>query len=85
MSIISTPITVDSLVIRAWKTDPSVQYEIGQVVEVKENNGQHPTHGDVTVQWLGGYYTNELYQELHHIEVSLETYIPRPPSYRGKR
>ena len=69
MYTISTPITIDSLVIRAWKTDPDYQYEVGKVIEVKENKGEHPTHGDVRVQWQRGFETNELYQELYHIEV----------------
>ena len=69
MSNISAPITTDSFVIRAWKTDPDYQYEVGKVIEVKENKGQHPTYGDVRVQWQRGFETNELYQELYHIEV----------------
>ena len=63
------PISMGSLVTRAWKTDPNYQYELGKVIEVKDNKGQHPTHGDVRVQWQRGFETNELYQELYHIEI----------------
>ena len=69
LSTITTPITINSLVTRAWKTDPDVQYEIGKVIEVKEQTGGHPLYGDVRVQWQRGFETNELYQELYHIEV----------------
>jgi len=45
MYTISTPITINSLVTRAWKTDPDYQYEVGKVIEVKDNAGQHPHTG----------------------------------------
>ena len=69
MYTITTPITLNSLVTRAWKTDPDYQYEVGKVIEVKDNAGQHPLYGDVRVQWQRGFETNELYQELYHVEV----------------
>tara|TARA_R100000008_G_scaffold85286_1_gene74807 strand:+ start:1471 stop:1644 length:174 start_codon:yes stop_codon:yes gene_type:complete len=42
MNTISTPITINSLVIRAWKTDPNYQYEVGKVIEVKDNEWTTP-------------------------------------------
>ena len=75
MNTITTPITMNSLVVRAWRTDPNYQYEIGRVIEVKDNAGERPLYGDVRVQWQRGFETNELYQELYHIEVKGESKV----------
>ena len=75
LSTITTPITLNSFVTRAWKTDPDYQYEVGKVIEVKDNKGDHPTYGDVRVQWQRGFETNELYQEFYLVEVRGEKQV----------
>ena len=34
--MLDTPIELDSLVIRAWKTNPKSQFELGKVIRVRE-------------------------------------------------
>ena len=68
---LQTPIRLDSLVQRAWKTDPEHQYELGAVIGVYDGDDYH-LHGDIMVQWANGAVRNELYCELHHIEIREE-------------
>ena len=70
MYTISTPITIDSLVIRAWKTDPDYQYEVGKVIEVKEQTGEHPLYGDVRVQWQRGIVMSAALQSIKKAEAN---------------
>ena len=65
---LETPIELNSLVQRAWKTDPKYQYEIGAVIGVYDGDDYH-LHGDIMVQWANGSVQNELYCELHHIRI----------------
>ena len=61
-------ITKGSLVVRAWKTDPAYQYEVGIVTEVTQSPKIHDH--DVRVLWQRRFKTGELFQELYHVEVS---------------
>ena len=40
-------ITKGSLVVRAWKTDPAYQYEIGIVTEVTQSRSQRQKRNEV--------------------------------------
>ena len=68
---LKTPISLNSLVVRAWKTDPACQYEVGAVIGVYDNDDWHLT-GDIMVHWANGAVQNELYCELHHVEIREE-------------
>ena len=68
---LQTPIRLDSLVQRAWKTDPLYQYELGKVIGVYDGD-DYLVHGDIMVQWANGVVRNELYCELNHVEVKEE-------------
>ena len=67
--MLDTPIELDSLVIRAWKTNPKSQFELGKVIQVREEHEDYLIHGDVRIEWAFGGESNELFQELHHVEV----------------
>ena len=67
--MLDTPIELDSLVIRAWKTNPKSQFELGKVIQVREEQEDYLIYGDVRVEWAFGGESNELFQELHHVEV----------------
>ena len=68
---LQTPIRLDSLVQRAWKTYPAYQYELGRVIGVYDGD-DYLLHGDIMVQWANGVVQNELYCELNHVEVKEE-------------
>ena len=65
---LETPIELNSFVVRAWKTDPEHQYEIGAVIGVYDGDDYH-LHGDIMVQWASGAVQNELCCELQHIRL----------------
>jgi hypothetical protein len=65
---LEAPIELNSLVVRAWKTDPKCQYEIGAVIGVYDGDDYH-LHGDIMVQWANGAVRNELCCELQHIRL----------------
>jgi len=65
---LETPIELNSFVVRAWKTDPEYQHEIGAVIGVYDGDDYH-LHGDIMVQWANGAVRNELYCELNHVEI----------------
>ena len=68
LTLTKEPIRKGSTVVRAWKVDPTHQYEVGVVTEVTESPqiGDH----DVRVTWARGFATGELYQELYHVELN---------------
>ena len=67
--MLDTPIELDSLVIRAWKTHPKSQFELGKVIRVREKQEDYLIYGDVRIEWAFGGESNELFQELYHVEV----------------
>ena len=48
--------------------DPLYQYELGKVIGVYDGD-DYLLHGDIMVQWANGAVRNELYCELHHVEI----------------
>ena len=68
LTLTKEPIRKGSTVVRAWKVDPTHQYEVGVVTEVTESPKMH-AH-DVRVTWARGFETGELFQELYHVELN---------------